>query len=57
MEFLFLLFTIFQIDIRGNQLLTTPIKDINMFEFLYIYVLAVFAALFAKKIKLKAAVS
>ncbi|XQC06066.1 AbrB family transcriptional regulator [Arcobacter cryaerophilus gv. pseudocryaerophilus] len=51
----FIIQYIFQIDIRGNQLLTTPIKDIDMFEFLYIYVLGVLAALFAKKIKLTAA--
>ena len=37
----FIIQYIFQIDIRGNQLLTTPIKDINMFEFLYIYILGV----------------
>ena len=51
----FIIQYIFQIDIRGNQLLTTPIKDIDILEFLYIYVLGVFAALFAKNIKLTAA--
>ncbi|MGJ0377161.1 AbrB family transcriptional regulator, partial [Aliarcobacter cryaerophilus] len=51
----FIIQYIFQIDIRGNQLLTTPIKDIDILEFLYIYILGVLAALFAKKIKLTAA--
>ena len=31
----FIIQYIFQIDIRGNQLLTTPIKDIDILEFLY----------------------
>ncbi|WP_418184573.1 AbrB family transcriptional regulator [Aliarcobacter vitoriensis] len=51
----FIIQYIFQIDIRGNQLLTTPIKDINMFDFSYIYIFCIFGALLAKKLKLTAA--
>lgn len=51
----FIIQYIFQIDIRGNQLLTTPLKNIDFFEFFLLYTLSIFAALFAKKIKLTAA--
>ncbi len=51
----FIIQYIFQIDIRGNQMLTTPLKNIDFFEFFLLYTLSIFAALFAKKIKLTAA--
>src|SRR5574344_1768078 len=51
----FIIQYIFQIDIRGNQLLTTPLKNIDFFEFFIIYTLSIFAAIIAKKIKLTAA--
>src|SRR5574344_1743626 len=51
----FIIQYIFQIDIRGNQMLTTPLTNIDFFEFFLLYTLSIFAALFAKKIKLTAA--
>ncbi len=51
----FIIQYIFQIDIRGNQLLTTPLKNIDFFEFSSLYIFAIFAAIFAKKLKLTAA--
>ena len=51
----FIIQYIFEIDIRGNQMLTTPLKNIDFFEFFLLYTLSIFAALFAKKIKLTAA--
>ncbi|WP_419675845.1 AbrB family transcriptional regulator [Aliarcobacter butzleri] len=51
----FIIQYIFQIDIRGNQLLTTPIKDINLFEFSYIYILGIAGAIIAKRLRLAAA--
>src|SRR5574344_2660063 len=51
----FIIQYIFQIDIRGNQILTTPIKDINLFEFSYIYILGITGAIIAKRLRLAAA--
>ncbi|AXK47991.1 ammonia monooxygenase [Aliarcobacter trophiarum LMG 25534] len=51
----FIIQYIFQIDIRGNQLLTTPLKNIDFFEFFVLYTLSIFAAIFAKRIKVTAA--
>ncbi|RBQ27200.1 MULTISPECIES: AbrB family transcriptional regulator [Arcobacteraceae] len=51
----FIIQYIFQIDIRGNQLLTTPIKDIDLFEFSYIYIFGILAAFIAKKLRITAA--
>lgn len=51
----FIIQYIFHIDIRGNQVLTSPILDINLLEFFYLYLLGIIFALLAKKIKLTAA--
>jgi len=51
----FIIHYIFQIDISGNKLLTTPIKDIDLFEFSYIYILGFLGAIIAKKLKITAA--
>jgi len=51
----FIIHYVFQIDISGNKLLTTSIKDINFFEFVYIYILGFLGAIIAKKLKLTAA--
>jgi len=51
----FIIQYIFQIDVRGNQLITLPIKDINLGEFFILYCIGVVAALVAKKLKLTAA--
>lgn len=46
---------IFNIDISGNQIITTPIKDIDINEFLLLSSFGLMAALLAKKIKISAA--
>ena len=51
----FIIQYIFQIDIRGNQLLTTPLKNIDLFEFILLYFLATLSAFIAKRLKLTAA--
>ncbi len=51
----FIIQYIFKIDISGNQLLTMPLKDINILEFLFLYIFGVVFAFLAKKIKLTAA--
>ncbi|OCL88525.1 putative ammonia monooxygenase [Aliarcobacter thereius] len=50
----FIIQYIFQIDIRGNQLLTTPLKNIDLFEFILLYFLATLSAFIAKRLKLTA---
>lgn len=51
----FIIQYIFHIDISGNKLLTTSIKNIDLLEFFYIFVFGYAAALTAKKLKLTAA--
>ncbi|OCL97213.1 AbrB family transcriptional regulator [Arcobacter porcinus] len=51
----FIIQYIFQIDIRGNQLLTIPLKNIDFSEFILLYFLGVISAFTAKKLKLTAA--
>lgn len=51
----FIIQYIFQINIRGNQLLTIPIKDIDLFEFSYIFIFGILGAIIAKKLRLAAA--
>lgn len=51
----FIIQYIFKIDISGNQLLTMPLKDINILEFSFLYIFGVVFAILAKKIKLTAA--
>ncbi|TLT07819.1 AbrB family transcriptional regulator [Aliarcobacter thereius] len=51
----FIIQYIFQIDIRGNQLLTTPLKNIDLFEFILLYFLATLSAFIAKRLRLTAA--
>jgi len=51
----FIIHYIFQIDISGNKLLTTPIKDIDLFEFSYVYILGFLGAIITKKLKITAA--
>lgn len=51
----FIIQYIFQIDIRGNQLLTTPLKNIDFSEFILLYFLGAISAFTAKKLKLTAA--
>jgi membrane AbrB-like protein len=46
---------IFKIDISGNKLITIPISNINMPEFLVLALLGVIGGFLAKKIKLSAA--
>jgi uncharacterized protein len=51
----FIIQYIFQIDIRGNQLLTTPLVNVNFTQFVVLYIFGVLGAIIAKKIKLTAA--
>lgn len=51
----FIIQYIFEIDISGNQLLSTPLKNIDIFEFTLLYFFGVIFALLAKRIKLTAA--
>ena len=51
----FIIQYLFKLDISGNQLLTTPLQDINLFEFVYLYIFGIFFAIFFKKLKITAA--
>ena len=51
----FIIQYIFQIDIRGNQLLTTPLVNIDFKQFLILYIFGIIGAIVAKKVKLTAA--
>ncbi len=46
---------IFKVDIAGNKLITTPIVDIDIIGFLYLFVAGLIGGIIAKKIKLSAA--
>jgi uncharacterized protein len=51
----FIIQYIFQIDIRGNQLLTTPLVNVDFTQFLVLYIFGVLGAIIAKKLRLTAA--
>ena len=51
----FIIQYIFQIDIRGNQLLTTPLVNVDFTQFLVLYIFGVLGAIIAKKLSLTAA--
>jgi membrane AbrB-like protein len=46
---------IFQVDIAGNKLITTPIVNIDLIDFTILFILATIGGVIAKKIKLSAA--
>lgn len=51
----FIIQYILHVDISGNKLITIPLVDINMKEFLFLLVAGFFGGMIAKKIKLSAA--
>lgn len=51
----FIIQYIFHVDISGNKLITTPIKDIDLFELSILIVLGFLGGILAKKVKLSAA--
>lgn len=51
----FIIQYIFKIDISGNKTITTPILDINIPEFIVLFILGVLGGFIAKKVRLSAA--
>jgi membrane AbrB-like protein len=51
----FIIQYILGIDIRGNQTITTSVVNVDLLELIFLFVVGIFAAVFAKKIKLSAA--